>query len=206
MADKKAANTLKTDYLIDVLPSLGCSSAPGRGPVTASGTNSGDIVLQYNAPSTRRSQPTEGSYEPTAYLLSPPNGQGHRDVIRAILHDTRNEAIYTGSEDGVLAGWSLASMPRLLSGDKGRDDDGGDGREMDEGDESEESEIRTESSGSRGRSSDGDMDVDDDGDDYEVERRSGFREEKEPGPRNGPTIGADRGKKEKRKGKRHQPY
>ena len=30
MADKKAANTLKTDYLIDVLPSLGSSSAPGR--------------------------------------------------------------------------------------------------------------------------------------------------------------------------------
>jgi hypothetical protein len=208
MADKKSANTLKLDYLIDVLPSLGVSSAPGRGPMTASASNAGDIVLQYNSPSTRKNQEAEGAYEPAAYLLSPPSGQGHRDVIRAILHDTRNEAIYTGSEDGILAGWSLAGMPRLMSGDKARDDDGGDGRDMDEDDESEESEIRTESSGSRTRSSSGGMDLDNDDDDdgYIRDRRSGAREEREPGPRNGPIVGADRGKKDKRKTKRHQPY
>jgi hypothetical protein len=95
-----------------------------------------------------------------------------------------------------------------MSGDKARDDDGGDGRDMDEDDESEESEIRTESSGSRTRSSSGGMDLDNDDDDdgYIRDRRSGAREEREPGPRNGPIVGADRGKKDKRKTKRHQPY
>lgn len=131
------------------------------------------------------------SYAPSAFLLSGP--KGHKDVVRALYHDVGNEAIYTGSEDGVLAGWSLPSLgDRIRTGDPEIDDDGGDGREDIKSDD-EESEIETEESESDG------MDVDDaDTDDDEI---------KEPGPRSGPVLG--RGaeeRKEKRKGKRVQPY
>lgn len=135
------------------------------------------------------------AFEPSAYFLSGPGpARGHKDVVRALYHDIANEAIYTGSEDGVLSGWSLASLPsRLLVGDPEIDDDGGDGREdIASDDESEESEIVTEES-------DEEMDVDDDDE----------RDEQEPGPRNGPIIGGRRHadeRREKRKKNRTQPY
>jgi hypothetical protein len=109
-------------------------------------------------------------------------------VVRALYHDLSNEAIYTGSEDGVLSGWSLASLPsRLVVGDPEIDDDGGDGREAIDS-EDEESEIETESD-------DDEMDVDD------------SEEETPPGPRNGPIFGGGReGRKQKRREKRPNPY
>lgn len=133
------------------------------------------------------------SFDPSAFFLSGPETRGHKDVVRALYHDATNQALYTGSEDGVLSGWSLASLPsRLIIGDAEVDDDGGDGREDinsdDEGDE--ESEIETESSG---------MDVDEDDEE----------EDESEGPRNGPIIGGGRGaegRKEKRRLKRSQPY
>jgi hypothetical protein len=106
-------------------------------------------------------------------------------------HVARDEVLYTGSEDGVLAGWSLASLPRLAVGDAAIDDDGGDGRE-DIRSEDEESEIETEESEESDRSDD--MDVD---------------EEKVPRGHNNPVIGLGRGaekRKELRKNKRHAPY
>jgi hypothetical protein len=107
--------------------------------------------------------------------------------VRAAYHAARDEALYTGSEDGVLAGWSLASLPRLVTGDAAVDDDGGDGREdINSDDESDESEIVTEESESD--HSDG-MEVDD-----EEERYN-------------PVIGRGaEGRKETRRGKRHAPY
>lgn len=112
--------------------------------------------------------------------------------MRAIYHDLANEALYTGSEDGVLAGFSLASLPeRLTVGDPEVDDDGGDGREEDEHMD-EESEIETESS-----------EESDDDEDEDME---------EEGPRYGPIIGAGStgrpgaDKKEERRKKRYGPY
>ena len=155
---------------------------PRRRFIAALLTRSGDIVLLHQTPQT---------FAPSAYFLTGPETRGHKDVVRALHHDTQNQAIYTGSEDGVLSGWSLASMGRLVVGDQEIDDDGGDGREDIDSDneEDEESEIETESSG------DG-MDVDED-------------EEESGGPRNGPIIGGGRGgegRKEKRRMKRTQPY
>lgn len=128
-------------------------------------------------------------FQPSAYLLSGPAHRGHKDVVRSLYHDITSEAIYTGSEDGILSGWSLASLPsRLVVGDAKIDDDGGDGREaINSEDESEESEIESEDSG---------MDVDE-----------SDREEPE-GPRNGPILGGarDEGRKQKRREKRHNPY
>lgn len=107
-----------------------------------------------------------------------------------MFHDVSNEAIYTGSEDGVLSGWSLSSLPsRLVVGDNEIDDDGGDGREdIGSEDESEESEIVTEES---------EMDVDDDDD-----------ERMDEGPRNGPILGrgVEESRKERRKKNRTNPY
>ena len=149
----------------------------------------GDIVLLHQSPTT---------FGPSAFFLSGPENRGHKDVVRALYHDTANQAIYTGSEDGILSGWSLASLAsRLVVGDAEIDDDGGDGREDIDSDneEDEESEIETESSG---------MDVDDDDDDDEEDR-----EREREGPRNGPVIGGGRsveGRKEKRRQKRTQPY
>ena len=108
-----------------------------------------------------------------------------------MYHDVANQALYTGSEDGVISGWSLASLPsRLQVGDKElddaveEDDDDGDDR-------SDESEIQTE------ESEDG-MDVDEDDEDG-----------REPGPRNGPVIGAGAAggaDRRERKKERTRPY
>lgn len=141
----------------------------------------GDIVLVH--------QSTK-DFQPSGYFLSGPGpSRGHKDVVRALYHDVSREAIYTGSEDGVLSGWSLASLPsRLLVGDPEIDDDGEDGREaINSEDESEESEIVTEES---------EMDVDE------------SEDERPLGPRNGPILGGgrDEGRKQKRREKRHNPY
>lgn len=105
-------------------------------------------------------------------------------------HDLANQALYTGSEDGVLSGWSLASLPsRLQVGDTEIDDDMEDDNGDDPDSESEESEIESEDS------EDG-MDVDDDDEDR-----------MEPGPRNGPIIGAGGGvDRTGRKKERSRPY
>ncbi|KIR64029.1 hypothetical protein I314_02812 [Cryptococcus bacillisporus CA1873] len=180
----KSKTTYKSDYLINVVPTLGISS--DGAPMTIVGTNEGDMILQHHSAST-------SSYQPSAFFLSGPGtNRGHKDVVRAMYHDLANEALYTGSEDGVLAGFSLASLPeRLTVGDPDVDDDGGDGREEDEYMD-EESEIETESS----QESDDDEDED----------------MEEEGPRYGPIIGAgSKGrpgadKKEDRRKKRYEPY
>jgi hypothetical protein len=128
------------------------------------------------------------SYKPSAYFLTHPTPTaGHKDVVRAIYHDQANQALYTGSEDGVVSGWSIASLSeRLKVGDKDLDDAEDD--QEDESDEgTDESEIETEES-------DDGMDVDED-------------EERESGPRNGPIIGAGSGadRRERNKG-RTKPY
>lgn len=173
---------VQSDYLVDVVPSLGLSKSGA--PMTVVGTNEGDMVVQHHSSSTPL-------YQSSAFFLSGPDGEsgkrGHRDVVRSLFHNVRSEAIYTGSEDGVLAGWSLSGMARLRIGNPEVDDDGGDGREDVDSDdeEDEESEIETDESG---------MDVDDD------------REEMEDGPRNGPILGKGADRREKKKDKRHQPY
>lgn len=149
-------------------------------------SHSGDIVLLHGK---------DEWYQPSGYFLTHPTPTaGHKDVVRAMHHDITNQALYTGSEDGVLSGWSLASLPtRLQVGDKELDDaleeDDDDG---DDDDRSEESEIETE------ESEDG-MDVDEDQD----------GDGREPGPRNGPTIGAGGGAgadRRERKKERTRPY
>jgi hypothetical protein len=128
------------------------------------------------------------TYNPSAYFLTHPNPSiGHKDVVRALFHDQANQAIYTGSEDGVISGWSLANLPeRLRVGDKDLDD-----AEDDQGDDSDEgtdeSEIETEES-------DDGMDVDDE-------------DKPEAGPRYGPIIGGGSGadRRERNKG-RTKPY
>jgi hypothetical protein len=137
----------------------------------------GDIVLMHGSADT---------YNPSAYFLTHPNPSvGHKDVVRALYHDVQNQAIYTGSEDGVISGWSLASLPeRLRVGDKDLDDaENMDDDDSDDG--TEESEIESEES-------DG-MDVDED--------------EQERGPRDGPIIGGGQGpdRRERNKG-RTRPY
>ncbi|OWT38711.1 hypothetical protein C362_03679 [Cryptococcus neoformans Bt1] len=180
----KSKTTYKSDYLINVVPSLGVSS--DGTPMTTVGTNEGDMILQHHSAST-------SSYKPSAFFLSGPGAnRGHKDVVRAMYHDLANEALYTGSEDGVLAGFSLASLPeRLTVGDPEVDDDDGDGREEDDNMD-EESEIETESS-----------EESDDDEDEDME---------EEGPRYGPIIGAGSNgrpgadKKEERRKKRYGPY
>lgn len=152
--------------------------------------SSGDIVLLHD------SVKKDAGYVPSAYFVSGPGGRGHKDVVRCMYHAARDEALYTGSEDGVLAGWSLASIPRLMTGDPEVDDDGGDGREdIDSADE--ESEIETESSEDSEESdrSDGDggMDIDD-GDEDKVT------------PVYGGGLKVSRREGRKSKGKRHAPY
>ncbi|WVQ93072.1 hypothetical protein IAU59_000136 [Kwoniella sp. CBS 9459] len=192
--ERESKHHLKSDYLIDVCPSLGVSK--NGAPITAVGTNDGDMILQH--------QTSSSNYAPSAYLLSgPTKTRGHKDVIRALYHDLPNEAIYTGSEDGVLSGWSLASLPeRLVVGDpeiddEDRGDDDGEDEAMDE-----ESEIETEDEEEEEDRSDED--------DFDMEK-----EEKERGPRYGPIIGASagagkrrsvQGRKEKRREKRFDPY
>jgi len=137
----------------------------------------GDIVLMHGSTDT---------YNPSAYFLTHPNPSvGHKDVVRALYHDVQNQALYTGSEDGVISGWSLASLPeRLRVGDKDLDD----AEDMDDDDSddgTEESEIESDES-------DG-MDVDED--------------EQERGPWDGPIIGGGQGpdRRERNKG-RTRPY
>ncbi|KAK4685741.1 WD repeat-containing protein 89, partial [Tremellales sp. Uapishka_1] len=179
--EREDKSKLVSDYLIDVVPSLGVGRKGG--PMVASGTNEGDIILQYQSSST-------GEYQPSGYFVSGPGpSRGHKDVVRSIYHDVQNEAVYTGSEDGVLSGWSLSALSsRLQIGDPEIDDDGGDGREGvmsdDEDDEqdSDESEIETDESDQ--------MEIDDEG------------------PRYGPVLtgrGGDK-RKEKRKEARFGPY
>lgn len=199
---------LQSDYLVDVVPSLGLSRTGA--PMTVLGTNEGDMVVQHHSgaigssSSMSPSTPSASIYRPSAFFLTGPDSEagngrrGHKDVVRALYHDSANEAIYTGSEDGVLAGWSLASLDKLRIGDPEVDDDGGDGREggEEEDEEEEESEIETE------LESDDEMDVDDDSDQGGTKRRGGA----ETGPRNGPILGRGAPKAEKRQGRRHQPY
>jgi hypothetical protein len=141
----------------------------------------GDIVLMHGA---------GDNYNPSAYFLTHPTPSvGHKDVVRALYHDTANQAIYTGSEDGVISGWSLASLSeRLVVGDKDLDD-AEDDKEDEDDDVSEESEIESEES-------DDGMDVDDDDEG-----------DREKGPRNGPIIGGGPGadRRERKKG-RTRPY
>ncbi|TYJ57655.1 hypothetical protein B9479_001508 [Cryptococcus floricola] len=180
----KAKATYKSDYLIGAVPSLGVSSAGG--PMVAVGTNDGDIILQHHSSSA-------SSYLPSAYFITgPAPNRGHKDVVRALFHDLPNEALYTGSEDGVLAGFSLASLPeRLTVGDKDVDDDG-DARGEEDEDMDEESEIETESSEESDKDDDEDME--------------------DEGPRYGPVIGAAAtgrdglDKKGDRRKKRFGPY
>ena len=126
------------------------------------------------------------TYNASAYFLTHPNPSvGHKDVVRALYHDVQNQALYTGSEDGVISGWSLASLPeRLRVGDKALDD-AEDQDEDESEDGTDESEIETDES-------DG-MDVDED--------------EQEQGPRDGPIIGGGQGpdRRERNKG-RTRPY
>jgi hypothetical protein len=72
---------------------------------------SGAVVLEYNA--------GEG-YEPSAFLL--PSGGGHADVVRCMYHAPADQALYTGSEDGVLGGWGIGDV-RLRTGADGELDD-----------------------------------------------------------------------------------
>ncbi|WWC63868.1 uncharacterized protein I303_106473 [Kwoniella dejecticola CBS 10117] len=183
---------LKSDYLIDVVPSLGISKAGGA--ITAVGTNDGDIILQHHVLSTS----TATDYAPSAYFLSGPSkARGHKDVIRALYHDLNSEAIYTGSEDGVVSGWNLASLPdKLIVGDDEIDMSGDEDEDMDQDDQSEESEIVTEEEEEESDKSDDEM--------------NNLNDEDE-GPRYGPILGAGAGRtqesrKEKRKGNRFGPY
>ncbi|TXT13717.1 hypothetical protein VHUM_01084 [Vanrija humicola] len=117
--DLPRAGPSVSDYLIDVCPSLGVNN---RGlPMVGVGANEWASAF-----STRENRP----YHPSAFFVTGPGGaRGHKDVVRCMYHAVRDEALYTGSEDGVLAGWSLAGLPRLVTGNPVVDDDGGDGRE-----------------------------------------------------------------------------
>ncbi|GMK56377.1 hypothetical protein CspeluHIS016_0302170 [Cutaneotrichosporon spelunceum] len=131
---------IRINYLSAVLPSAGVSK--GGVPILSAGTDDGDIVLLHSAST------------PTAYLMSGPDARGHKGPVHAVHHAARDEALYTGSEDGVLAGWSLASLPRLVVGDPEVDDDGGDGRE--DINSEDESEIESTTSEESDRSDDSD--------------------------------------------------
>ncbi|WWC91060.1 uncharacterized protein L201_006001 [Kwoniella dendrophila CBS 6074] len=179
---------LQSDYLIDVLPSLGISKYGG--PITASGTNEGDIIIQHHS--------GLDSYSPSSYFLSGPSkSRGHKDVIRSIYHDVTNEALYTGSEDGILSGWNLNSLSdKLLVGDDEIDLSGDEDQDMSDSDE--ESEIVTEES-------------DDKSDESDDDDLMGISKQEGEGPRYGPIIGGSSNKaedrrKEKRKEKRFGPY
>lgn len=148
-------------------------------------TRSGNIVLEHCA--------TPPTYKPSAFFVSGPAARGHKDVVRSMTHVRGDEVLYTGSEDGVLAGWSLAAIPPLVRGDPSVDDDGGDGRDEDESD------------------SDSSMDTDDeleisdrsDSDDSSRAARNAGAEQRHN--EDNPVLrGRDR--KVDRKGKRHAPY
>lgn len=114
-----------------------------------------------------------------------------------MTHVRSDEVVYTGSEDGVLAGWSLASLPPLVRGDPSVDDDGGDGRDEDESDS--DSSMDT----------DDELEISDRSDSNDSDRR-GSKMDSEPRHReDNPVLrGRDRkgDRKAERKGKRHAPY
>lgn len=80
---------------------------------TAQADNSGAVVLEYSAGE---------EYEPSAFLL--PGSGGHTDVVRCMYHAPADQALYTGSEDGVLAGWGIGDV-RLRTGADGEMDEAG---------------------------------------------------------------------------------
>ncbi|BEI82009.1 hypothetical protein CcaverHIS002_0211690 [Cutaneotrichosporon cavernicola] len=88
---------LSTEYLVTAAPSLGVGRTGA--PVVAAGTNDGAVVLEYNA---------GDGYGPSAFLL--PGGGAHADVVRCMYHAPADQALYTGSEDGVLAGWGIGDV------------------------------------------------------------------------------------------------
>ena len=52
----------------------------------------GDVVLLHHRPGKRDDQAaaaTTGSYHASGFLMSPPGGNGHKDVIRCLYHDVR---------------------------------------------------------------------------------------------------------------------
>ena len=134
-------------------------------------TTSGDMVLLHHSPGDS-GQPGPSTYHPSAFLLSAQD-RGHHDVVRCLYHDVRNEAVYTGSEDGVLSGWSLPDLGRLRVGDPDVDDL--DDEEVGDDDDSEESEIE-----SAEESDDTDMEVE------------------KPEPRGGSVLGGGTPKKRRR--------
>lgn len=94
---------------------------------------SGNIVLEHSL---------GDGYSPSAFLLTGPGG--HADVVRCMYHSSSDQALYTGSEDGVLAGWSLASLGHGESAGEGEGEAEGDqegGMEVD-GQEHEDEETR----------------------------------------------------------------
>lgn len=124
------------------------------------GLHSGDVVLMHHRTIKGSSG---GQYHASAFLRSP--ADGHKDVVRCMYHDVKvgcqpsllgrpfakkpllrqSQALYTGSEDSILSGWSIP--PGLLRvGDPALDDDGGDGRDAVSSDDEmdEESEIESE--------------------------------------------------------------
>lgn len=139
---ERAVGSLTTSYLISAAPSLGVGLTGA--PIVGAGTNDGAIVLEH-------SSGTEG-YSPSAYLL--PGTGGHADVVRCMYHAVEDQALYTGSEDGVLAGWALSGL-KLAMGVDG------------EGEENEENEDGGADSG---------MEVD--GEEEERERRKRERRDK----------------------------
>ncbi|GMK59026.1 hypothetical protein CspeluHIS016_0700410 [Cutaneotrichosporon spelunceum] len=99
---------LRTEYLVTAAPSLGVG--PAGAPVVAAGTNDGAVVLEYNAGK---------GYEATAVLRG-----AHEDVVRCLYHAPVDGALYTGSEDGVLAGWAIGGLALQTGADGERDERG----------------------------------------------------------------------------------
>ncbi|CAK9782885.1 hypothetical protein CC85DRAFT_115293 [Cutaneotrichosporon oleaginosum] len=121
---------VRPSYLSTVLPSMGLNK-DGM-PVLGAGTDDGNVVLY-------------GGWQqsaPIAFLMSGHEARGHKSAVRAMHYAAHDRALYTGSEDGVLAGWNLASLPGLSDLED---------EEESEDDESEdESEIESESDESDG--------------------------------------------------------
>lgn len=117
-----------------------------------------------------------------------------------MTHVRSDEVIYTGSEDGILAGWSLAGLPPLVRGDPDVDDDGGDGRDESDSDSDSDTSMDT----------DDELEISDRSDSDDARRRSSASASVEPRHReDNPVLrGRDRKGdiKDRRKGKRHAPY
>lgn len=164
-------------------------------PLASQLTRSGNIVLEHCA-----KPPT---YAPSAFLVTGPQARGHKDVVRCMTHVRADEVLYTGSEDGVLAGWSLAALPPLMVGDPNVDDDGGDGRDEGTDSDSDESMDTDEELEISDRSDSDDSD-DSSASGRDRRRGGGMAQAREPKEDNPVLRGRDR--KDARKGKRHAPY